>query len=70
MQEKIIELETKLSFQEDLLANLNDELVQQQRQISELLRELALIKTHMTELTELNGKIEHENSEHEVPPHY
>jgi len=70
VQDKIIELETKLSFQEDLLANLNDELVQQQRQISELLRELTLIKAHMTELTELNGKVEHEISEHEVPPHY
>lgn len=70
MHEKIIELETKFSFQEDLLADLNNEVVRQQRQIGELLRELALIKLQMAELIEREIKLAPDSNAREVPPHY
>lgn len=68
--EKIIELETKFSFQEDLLAALNDEVVRQQRQIVDLLRELSVIKLQVAELIERDSKPAPDSNVHEVPPHY
>lgn len=70
MHEKIIELETKFSFQEDLLAELNNEVVRQQRQLADLLRELAVIKLQMAELIEREIKQAPDSNTHEVPPHY
>ncbi|MSR11597.1 MAG: SlyX family protein [Gammaproteobacteria bacterium] len=71
MHEKIIELETKFAFQEDLLTDLNSAVAQQQRQIGELIRELAMIKLQMAVLIE--GEMKQAlggHDEHEVPPHY
>lgn len=70
MIEKIIELETKFSFQEDMLAALNGEVVRQQRQIGDLLRELTVIKLQMAELIGRDSKPASDGNEHEVPPHY
>ncbi len=67
-KEQIIEIETKLAFQEQTIEQLNDVLVKQQKQIDALQRQLAL----------LNQKVEQE-SQHwdkessladEKPPHY
>lgn len=68
--EKINELETKFSFQEDQLEELGKEMLRQQRQISELLRELALLKLQMSELIEREVKRGMATDQHEIPPHY
>ena len=70
VQEKIIDLQTRFSFQEDVLSQLNDEVVRQQRQITELVRELAAIKQQMAELSDRESKTASANEAHEVPPHY
>lgn len=70
MQEKIVELETKFSFQEDLLADLNDEVVRQQRQITELVREVTMLKLQLAEIIDREMKPAPDGSSHEVPPHY
>ena len=69
MEEKLIELETKFSYQEDLLADLNGIVVKQQRQLDELLRELTAIKEQLQETVE-RGTEQREASQDERPPHY
>ena len=69
VQEKIIELETKFSFQEDALAELSDEVALQQRQIAELVREMAALKLQLSELATRDSK-NAEAGALELPPHY
>lgn len=69
MDEKLIELETKFSYQEDLLADLNEIVVKQQRQLDELLRELAALKDQLSEAIE-RGPAQTVGTQDEKPPHY
>ncbi len=69
MEDKLIELETKISYQEDLLADLNQIVVKQQRQLDELLRELSAIKEQLQESIE-RGSEQGELAQDEKPPHY
>ena len=69
MDEKLIELETKFSYQEDLLADLNEIVVRQQRQLDELVRELAVVKEQLQEAVE-GGPSQGADSLDEKPPHY
>ncbi len=69
MDEKLIELETKFSYQEDLLADLNEIVVRQQRQLDELQRELAAVKEQLTEAIE-RGPGQGATTLDEKPPHY
>jgi len=50
LQQKLIELETKFSFQEDLLQELNEVVIRQQRQLDELLREMSALKDQLGEM--------------------
>ena len=59
MESRIQDLETRLTFQEDLLAKLDDAVLNQQRQIIDLTQRLEMI----TEQLKLSG-------EDERPPHY
>lgn len=67
-EEAIIELQTKLFFQEDLLESLNQVIVDQQGQIAKLERALEAIVGQMNHMQALmqqgNGQT------HEIPPHY
>ena len=47
MEEKLIELETKFSYQEDLLSDLNGIVARQQRQLDELISEMSEIKEQL-----------------------
>tara|TARA_R110002073_G_scaffold257567_3_gene420336 strand:+ start:329 stop:538 length:210 start_codon:yes stop_codon:yes gene_type:complete len=69
MEEKLIELETKFSYQEDLLADLNEIVVKQQRQLDALVRELSGIKAQLQEAVE-RGPGQGEFNQEEKPPHY
>ncbi|HDZ16104.1 MAG TPA: SlyX family protein [Methylophaga aminisulfidivorans] len=68
MEDDIIDLQTKLSFQDGLLEDLNQVIIGQQDQIARL--ELAIetlkvqMRTMQTSMHQGNGQ------EHEIPPHY
>ena len=65
MESRIQDLETRLTFQEDLLAKLDDAILNQQRQIIDLTQRLDII----TEQLKLFLR-EFPPSEDERPPHY
>jgi len=61
------DIETKLSFQEHLLENLNDALTSQQRQLDELKRQI----TKIGDMMESSQEDQTDNSHQEAPPpHY
>ena len=70
MKEKIIDLETKFSFQEDLLQQLNKEMLLQQRRIDALSLQLRLVREQLSELLAGDGVQHAEAPVDEKPPHY
>ena len=69
MEEKLIELETKFSYQEDLLSDLNDIVAKQQLQLDELITEMSGIKEQFQDAAE-RGSAEGHEEQDEKPPHY
>jgi SlyX protein len=69
MEEKLIELETKFSYQEDLLSDLNDIVAKQQLQLDELITEMSGIKEQLQDVAE-RGSAEGHGEQDEKPPHY
>lgn len=68
MEDSIIDLQMKVSFQEGLLEDLNQVIIDQQQQISRL--ELA-IETIKVQMRTMQTSMHQENSQqHEIPPHY
>lgn len=69
--EQLIELQTQLAFQEDLLRDLNEVLTHQQQQIDALQRELF---QHRAKLADLFSSMSDKSAtlipEEERPPHY
>lgn len=66
MQDELIELQSKLTFQEQSLAELNKALVSQQKQINHLQLQIKLYEDRLNEIedaTSLTGQ-------DEKPPHY
>ena len=66
MENRVVELETKISYQEHLLQELNDVIASQQQQIDRLEQELRRIREH------LKGNDSHlaRPEEESPPPHY
>ena len=64
--EERIELETRLLFQEDTIAKLNDALVDQQHQLDQMRETLA----RLIELIERRDEPPAFSIEEERPPHY
>lgn len=69
MQDELIELQSKLSFQEQTLFELNSALVSQQQQIDSLQLQIKLLEDR---LAEVEGQALPASGEgqHEKPPHY
>ena len=67
MQEQIIELETKISYQEDLLQELNNHIITQQAQIEKLNTLCDILKDQFKEVM---SSLPDASSGNEVPPHY
>ena len=69
MEEMLVELQTKFSFQEDLLEELNIVVTLQQKQIDDLRREVKLFTEQNAEIlasvNQLGG-----GEQDEKPPHY
>ena len=69
MEEKLIELETKFSYQEDLLSDLNAIVARQQRQLDELISEMSGIKEQLQDAAG-RGPAGGAEEQIEKPPHY
>tara|TARA_B110000444_G_scaffold55298_1_gene51500 strand:+ start:355 stop:564 length:210 start_codon:yes stop_codon:yes gene_type:complete len=69
MEERLIELETKFSYQEGLLSDLNDIVAKQQRQLDNLITEMSGIKEQLQDAAE-RGSAEGHDEQDEKPPHY
>ncbi|MFW5451215.1 MAG: SlyX family protein [Methylophagaceae bacterium] len=67
MNDDIIDLQTKLSFQDGLLEQLNQVVTDQQQQISRL--ELA-IETLKVQINTMQTATQESGPQHEIPPHY
>ena len=66
MEDRLIDLEVKASYADDLLDQLSDQIYRQQQQIDLLLHELRLLRDRMPEA----GSGAPRNLRDEIPPHY
>ena len=65
MEERVIELEKKVSFQDNIIEELNQVVIEQQRRIDQLQRELQHLKEFIT-----SGDLVRKPEDEEPPPHY
>lgn len=66
-EEAIIELQTKLSFQEDLLESLNQVVIDQQGQIAKLQR---TVESMIGLMDSMQSAMQDNGPRQEIPPHY
>ena len=67
LEERIIELETKMAFQDDLLNDLNDVVAEQSQTVSMLIREVYQLRQQVKNVSPSNIAAQ---SEETPPPHY
>ena len=65
MQEKLIDLEMRLSFQEETIDQLNDTILHQNKTIEKLTRSLGLLSQKLENIDVESGDISDQR-----PPHY
>ena len=70
MEERLIELEIKLSLNDDLLDELNRQVYRQQQQIDLLQAQLRHLYGQMRANAESAENAEPRNLRDEIPPHY
>ena len=69
MDRRLTELEIKASFQEDLLDQLNQVIVRQQRDIDQLLRDVDTLRRQAQQAIDAGPGLLRELRD-ELPPHY
>jgi SlyX protein len=67
LEHRMIELETKISYQDHMIQELNDVIVSQQRQIDALQQQLVRVRDHLKS-THSSGLARPD--EEAPPPHY
>lgn len=67
MENKIIELESKLAFQDETINELNDVITDQQQQLDQLREEVRLVAVRITSFAQSNSSAEEKEP---PPPHY
>lgn len=67
LDERVMELETRLAFQDDTIQALNDVLVVQQRAVERLQLQMAALIKRQEEMGGQYGTLEEEEA---PPPHY
>lgn len=67
INDEIVELQMKISFQDGLLEELNQVIIDQQKQISRI--ELAL-ETMKVQVNTMQTGNQESGQQHELPPHY
>jgi|SRR5690554_4714948 len=67
-EERIIELETKIAYQEDLLESLNATVAAQQQQLDQLEK---VCRALIERWEQVNDTLKsHSSEQYEIPPHY
>ena len=66
MEDRLVDLEVKAAYADDLLDQLSDQIYRQQQQIDLLLHELRLMRERLPEA----GSSAPRNLRDEIPPHY
>ncbi|MDU9406436.1 MULTISPECIES: SlyX family protein [Pseudomonas] len=66
LESRIMELESRLAFQDDTIQALNDELVEQSKRIERMQLQLTVLARRQEELSSQAGTAEDEAP----PPHY
>jgi SlyX protein len=67
VKDEIVELQMKISFQDGLMEELNQVIIDQQKQISRI--ELAL-ETMKVQVNTIQSGSHESGPQHELPPHY
>ena len=67
MEERLIELETKISYQDHLIGELNDVVIRQQAQLNKLEKEIRQMREHLNGATSSGLARPDEET---PPPHY
>ena len=70
MEEQIEELQIKLSFQEDILKQLDDVLSAQGKELLQLKSEIRNIQLELRSVRQSQETLENASIEKELPPHY
>ncbi|PLX45240.1 MAG: SlyX protein [Deltaproteobacteria bacterium] len=70
MQELLEELEVKVAFQDQLIEKLQEGLLEQDKQILALTREVETMRAQVNNLMGALGGIEDESTPEPPPPHY
>ncbi|RYZ95910.1 MAG: SlyX family protein [Moraxellaceae bacterium] len=67
--EELIELQTRLSYQEDTISQLNDVITKQDADITALQKQMRLLAQRLEEVIAGQGYVDGESID-ERPPHY
>lgn len=67
MEDRLIELETRLAFQDHVVQELNDVVVRQQREIEGLRRDIEILRNQMKTLA---PSLVENRADEAPPPHY
>jgi len=67
MHNEIVELQTRLAFQEDTIMGLSDVLARQQGEIAELMVKLEIVQRQVREFMQMESQAPGEEA---PPPHY
>ncbi len=70
MEQQIEELQIKLSFQEDILKQLDDVLSAQGKELLQLKSEIRNIQLELRSVRQSQETLENASIEKELPPHY
>jgi len=69
-EEKIIDLETRIAYQDDTLQELSDIIYQQQKQIDQLNKMMELMLGKLQDISQNQSGSQSTNIADEKPPHY
>lgn len=67
MENRIIDLESKLAFQDETINELNEVITDQQQQLDQLREEIRLLSLRIASVAESSGTTEEKEP---PPPHY
>ncbi|BES70796.1 SlyX family protein [Marinobacter nanhaiticus D15-8W] len=67
LEARLVELETRVAFQDDLIATLSEQVSRQEMDLRELWEAKRLLKTQLSEMSPSNIKREEDEA---PPPHY
>jgi SlyX protein len=70
LEQRVVELESKVAFQDDTIDQLNTELSQHQESIHQLQQKITLLGNRFKEIKDEMDMDQPQQLEYELPPHY